>query len=423
VSDRRDTQGRTASAPRTGNAAPKTLALFGMFGVGNLGNECTLEAMLHNIRRLLPDSDVCCICAGPDDTTLTYNVPTCDIREMPLAPVKNGMLRLLRRVLVGTATELLRWVKAIRRLKGTNMLIMTGTGMLSDLDIPPMGLHYDILRWSIAAKLARCKLMFVSVGAGPIRHPLSRFFLKMALKMADYRSYRDAFSKNYLEAMGVPTGGDTVYPDLVFSFPKEMLPGTRNCDRRRTVVGIGLIAHDNKRTGVAHRAALYEDYISKLGRFVKWLIENHYSVRLLVGDPAYDSRATQDLKAVLERSGVRYEQTQLMDEPARSVDDLLSQLAGTDLVVASRFHNVLLALMLRKPVVAISFHEKVDSLMSAMGFMQFRQDIQHVDVDKLIDQFTTLEANSEGIRRDLERKSEVYRRDLEAQYEVILNQG
>lgn len=414
VSDHETIQGRTTSDPK-----PKMLALFGMFGVGNLGNECTLQAMLHNVHRFLPDAQVCCICAGPDDTTLSYQVPAFPIREMSLSPMNNRILRLVRRLFVGTSMELLRWVKAIRRLRGTNMLVMTGTGMLSDLDILPLGLHYDILRWSIVSKLCRCKLMFVSVGAGPIRHPLSRFFLKTALKMADYRSYRDAFSKAYLEEMGVSTEGDAVYPDLAFSLPKSRLFRPR--DGRGTVVGIGLITNDKKRSTLEKVDALYQDYITKLGIFVSWLLEQNYRVRLLVGDVAYDSRARQDLMEFLEQRGFSNGSGQIIDEPVRSVDELLSQLAATDLVVASRFHNVLLALMLRKPVVAISFHEKVDSLMNAMGFTRFCQDIEHVDVEQLIDQFTELDATSDSIRCELDRQSEAYRTALERQYETIFS--
>jgi polysaccharide pyruvyl transferase WcaK-like protein len=121
----------------------------------------------------------------------------------------------------------------------------------------------------------------------------------------------------------------------------------------------------------------------------------------------------------LERSGLKYDNGQIIHGSASSVSELLSQLAGTDIVVASRFHNVLLALLLGKPVVAISFHDKVDSLMNAMGLTQFCQDIEHVDVDKLIHQLTTLEENSEGIKREVSRQSELYRRALEDQYEAL----
>ena len=410
----------SASSKMTADPTRKTVALFGMFGVGNLGNECTLQAILLNLRRFLPNAQVRCICGGPHETALSCNVPAFAIRDMLLPPLDSRILRLLRRLFLGIFIELGRWVKVIKKLAGAHMLVMTGTGMLSDVGISPFGLHYDILRWSIAAKLCRCKLLFVSVGVGPIRHPLSNLFVKAALKLADYRSYRDSFSKSYVEGMGIAPKGDAVYPDLAFSLPAGMLPEARARDRRKTVIGIGLITYDTSCTTTREKAeTVYHEYVAKVATFVRWLIEHNYTVRFLIGDVVYDRRVLQDLRAFLERSGLKYEDGQIIDEPAGSVSELLSQLAGTDIVVASRFHNVLLALMLRKPVVAISFHEKVDSLMKAMGMTQFLQDIENVDVNKLIDQLAALEESAESIKCGLERKSELYRGNLEEQYEYI----
>jgi len=404
----------------TANPTRTTVALFGMFGVGNLGNECTLQAILANLRRFLPNAEVRCICGGPDETAFSYNVPAFTIRDMLLPPLDSRILQLLRKLFLGIFIELGRWVKVITKLAGTDMLVMTGTGMLSDVGISPFGLHYDILRWSIAAKLCRCKLLFVSVGAGPIRHPLSKLFVKVALRLADYRSYRDIFSKSYMEGMGIASERDAVYPDLAFSLPAGSVPNPRAGDKRKTVIGIGLITYDTSRAATPEKVeTIYRDYVAKVATFVRWLIDHNYTVRFLIGDVVYDTRVRQDLRALLERGGLSYEAGQIIDEPARSVDELLSQLAGTDIVVASRFHNVLLALMLRKPVVAISFHEKVESLMRAMELTQFCQDIENVDVNKLIDQLAALEENAESITCGLERKSELYRGNLEEQYEYI----
>lgn len=398
----------------------KTIALFGMFGVGNLGNECTLQAILAGLRRFLPNAHVRCICGDPNETALSCNVPAFAIRAILLWPLHNRILRLMRRLFLGPFIELGRWVTVIKKLAGTDMLVMTGTGMLADVGISPFGLHYDILRWSIAARVCRCKLLFVSVGVGPIRHPLSKFFVKAALRLADYRSYRDIFSQNYAEGMGIAPERGAVYPDLAFSLPADTLPDARARKKQKNVIGIGLITYDTSRTATKENVeAVYLDYIAKVATFVHWLLEHNYTVRFLIGDVVYDDRVRQDLRALLERSGLSYETEQIIDEPAHSVDELLSQLAGTDVVVASRFHNVLLALMLRKPVVAISFHEKVDSLMRAMEMTQFCQDIENVDVNKLIGQLAALEEGAEGIRCGLKRKSELYRGSLEGQYEYI----
>ena len=42
----------------------------------------------------------------------------------------------------------------------------------------------------------------------------------------------------------------------------------------------------------------------------------------------------------------------------------MQQIAEVEVVVASRFHNVLLALLLGKPVVSIAYNQKNDALMT-----------------------------------------------------------
>ena len=80
----------------------------------------------------------------------------------------------------------------------------------------------------------------------------------------------------------------------------------------------------------------------------------------------------------------------MTDHPIGSVHELLSQLSATDLVIATRFHNVLMSLLLGKPVVAISFHHKCSSLMSDMGLSEYCHDINQMNADTLIEQFQAL---------------------------------
>ena len=48
---------------RSNNQTKRTkIALFGIFGVQNLGNECVLQAMIHNIRERVPEAELYGIC-------------------------------------------------------------------------------------------------------------------------------------------------------------------------------------------------------------------------------------------------------------------------------------------------------------------------------------------------------------------------
>jgi polysaccharide pyruvyl transferase WcaK-like protein len=413
---------RATAVPMSAAANQRRIALFGTFGTGNLGNECTLQAMLLNIRRHVPNAEVSCICTGVEETISTYGIRALAIREIPLRKINNRAWRLLRKISVGIPVELYRWFSAVKGLMRTHMLIMTGTGMLSDCGIGPLGLHYDILRWSLVAKLCRCKLFFVSVGAGPICHPLSRFFVKAALRLADYRSYRDCFSKEYLKSIGFDADGDSVYPDLAFSLPEYMLPNDQGDGNKCTSVGVGLITYNVQHSLSDDIERIYQEYTRKMTTFIEWLVENNRTVRVLIGDAVYDSRVRNDIRIMLGQSGLNYGKSDILDEPAGSFEELLSQLATTKVVVASRFHNLLLALMLGKPALAISFHEKDDSLMTALGLQEFCQDITNLDVSRLIEQFVKLEENADRLRAEIKRKTNRYRRDLDKQYSRIFEE-
>jgi polysaccharide pyruvyl transferase WcaK-like protein len=63
------------------------------------------------------------------------------------------------------------------------------------------------------------KVIFASVGAGPIRHPVNRWLLKSAARAAHYRSYRDIVSKRFMQTIGFDVRHDPIYPDIAFRLP------------------------------------------------------------------------------------------------------------------------------------------------------------------------------------------------------------
>jgi polysaccharide pyruvyl transferase WcaK-like protein len=301
------------------------------------------------------------------------------------------------------------------------MLIMPGTGMLGDFGIGPLDLHYQILKWSIVARVRRCKLLFVSVGAGPIDHPLSRWIVRSAVSLADYRSYRDPFSRQYLNSLGFNTSADHVYPDLAFSFPASAIPSSDGRDRNTRVVGLGLMEYYGRACRPERGAPIYQDYVAKVTDFLTWLLKRKYAVRLLIGDLSYDTHVKRDVLRILGENGVIFEPGQIIDEPVSSVEQLWVQLAQTDLVVATRFHNILLALMLNKPVIALSYHNKVQSLMAGLGLSEYCQDIAELDVQRLVELFRRLEADAESLRPSIREKTDEYRVALDEQYRHIFS--
>ena len=397
------------------------ISLFGHFGQINFGNESTLQAILYHLHRHIPDAETTCICTYPDVTTRTYNidaVPMTGVFVKPLWLRGNPAARFLRKIIIGIPSELYRWLAAIRILKGMGMLIVPGTGLLTDV----CGLSgwgpYTMFKWSLVAKLCRCKLLFVSVGAGPVYSALGKYFVKSALSLADFRSYRDNASLEYLKGIGFPTNSDRVYPDLVFSLPEAVIANDNSEKKRRSVVGLGLMEYYGKPSVDSPGNAIYLAYLENLVVFLRWLLAHEYDARLLIGDVG-DRRVTEEFKSLLKERSLIYDEARIIDEPVSSVEHLISQLAATDIVVATRFHNVLLALLLNKPVISISFHHKCASLMSEMGLGEYCHDINHMNAGRLIEQFQDVERNAEKLKPVIRQKVEQSRKALDEQYSLI----
>ena len=413
-------QSKLLSPPAVGR--PK-IAFFGVFGVQNLGNECTLQAILHSARELLPGGQFYSICYQPDDTSQRHNLAAVSVQRGDFGEAvqrRGGFSRLLRICFRRIPDELLNWLRAIRILRGTDLMIMTGTGMLTDYNGSAFSFPHDILLWAAAARLAGCKVRFVGVGVGPIYSRLSRYLIRNALALADYRSFRDEFSKNRIRKTGFNSDKDPVFPDLAFSLPPSIFPQRLGRTRQKPLVGLGVMEHRDLHIGrPEEQDAAYSAYLEKMCDFVSWLIDHGYAIRILQGDSKHDPHVRSDLKGRLERRGVRYDQAGIIDEDCATVEELLPQLAEADFIVSPRFHNLLLGLMLNIPAISISYDPKNDALLESVGLGKYCQPITALDVKKLIDQFTDLEEHATEIKTIIRKVAAENRRRLEEEYDVV----
>lgn len=411
-----------------GSAAGKLgtlrIALFGAFGAGNFGNDATLQAFHYHLHRLVPSAEFSCICTGPGAVAASYDIAAVPSRlslAMRWAP-RSRLGRVVRRLFVGIPGEPRQWLHSLITVWGIDALVVPGTGILQDADTLLGWGPYDMFRWSLTAKLCRCKLLFVSVGAGPLYSSAGKFFVKTALRLADYRSYRDESTRQCLEGVWSAAGRDPIYPDLVFSLPESLMPGERDQLAGRPVVGLGLKVDAGRYGAGLPTSIRHSVYLQGFVELARWLLAHGYTIRLLIGDINNDTAVVREFLCLLKKRSATQDAGQIIDEPIVSVEDLLEQTAATDFVVATRFHNVLSALLLKKPVIAISFHHKCASLMAQMGLSEYAQDINWMDSGRLVERFLLLQQNSDDVRRIIGNEVEVCRRALDEQYAIVLSE-
>ena len=403
-------RGDTADA---GGVLPRRIGIFGLFGVGNLGNDGSLESFLAFLRSARPDAELHCICHGTESVRERFDLPTLPIQP---APNWNFWLKVLNRLSLLTLFRAQEWGRTIRGARGFDIVLVPGTGILDDFGERWHDMPYNLFRWGAACRLVGTPFVFVSIGAGPIHHPLSRWLMRSAAAMAYYRSYRDMNSKNYMEGIGLKRPDDPVTPDLAFRL--LLPPSAPSSATGQRIIGVGTMGYAGWKHSQADGKAIYGTYTAKMTQFVSWLIEQGYGVRLIMGDDG-DIQAMKDIsRAVSEQPG--NQAAHLIVEPAQSLAEIMRQIGETELLVASRFHNVVCGLMMGKPVISLSYAKKNDVLLDEMGLRDFCQHIEFLDLNRLKAQFGRLIRDGEHYLPGIAQKNAEYREQLAEQEKHLL---
>jgi len=121
----------------------------------------------------------------------------------------------------------------------------------------------------------------------------------------------------------------------------------------------------------------------------------------------HDEHVMHEVITYLRAQRPGLDRSQLIAEPVSSLTDLMQQMACVEIVVASRYHNVLCALKLAKPTLSVGYAAKFDALMAGAGLADFCQPARSVDLGRLIEQFTDLESRSAQLRQAIAERNAV----------------
>jgi polysaccharide pyruvyl transferase WcaK-like protein len=281
----------------------------------------------------------------------------------------------------------------------------------------PWAFLYTIFAWVLLARLANVKCIFLNVDAGPLTRPLSKWFARQSLSLAAYVSFRDEDSRRLVQRIGF-SGACRVFPDSAHSLDIPAAESSRFVQSRgKRIVGVAPMPYCDPRVFPEKDQAVYDAYIRKLAEFSSWLVEHEYSVALFGSDIGIDPLAIRDVLNACE--GEITASRDVKNEAVSSNEELFAQMSCMDYVVTSRFHGVVFAHMLNKPVVAISHHPKVATLMRDMGLSRYCIDIRRFDLNLLTDTFAALVSNRDEIRNRMAERLASYRRALTNQFDDL----
>jgi polysaccharide pyruvyl transferase WcaK-like protein len=191
-------------------------------------------------------------------------------------------------------------------------------------------------------------------------------------------------SKDFMTGIGVKIGPDPVFADLAFGLPPPL--HRERPDAERLVVGVGVMSYYGWYPFAETGAETQRQYIDKLVRFVRHILDRGHRVRLLIGETA-DDGAVKTLLSHLRSQSPAIPEEDLVAAPASSLHDVMRQMQEADVVVATRYHNIVCALKLAKPTISLGYSTKNDVLMAQAGLGAYCHHVESFEVDQLIEQF------------------------------------
>ena len=435
----------------------KTIGVFGHVGNSNLGDEAIITSVIANIRERLPTAVIRGFTLRPADTHERHKIAAFPLRRLRIArptvtsqeaerrrsirsfasvewfvKVKEALKKFprLRRSLAGAQRGLLILlsamgepsflVKSYVNMRGVDLLLIAGSSQLIDY-VPggAWGHPYTIFKWVLIARFQRTKVAFVSCGAGPIQSRLGRLFIRASLTMAEYISFRDESSRACVEQLGV-SKRRPVCPDLAFAL---RIPEANNHEppsSSRPIIGINAIPFSDPRMWIGGGVVAYETYIKALARVAEWVVARGYAVMFFPTQLRADPPAISDLLCLTTRLIDPELKRHVFERRIKSFDDLVASLRSAEMVIATRFHGIVISYLLNKPVLGIAYAAKTRDLMMQMGQGEFALDIFQLDLERIQERFVQLETRQPELKVEISQRVTRHYQVLASQYDEVL---
>lgn len=363
------------------------VGLFGLLGSGNIGNDASVEVIMNYLRTEFPDATIDAMCMGWETMRDRYS-----IAAVPLQWQQMHSRPGLARKALAAAGKVVDTFRTAAWVRGHDVVIIPGMGILDPtLRLHPWGMPYAVYLLAAWGRLFGAKVALVAVGADRANAKTTRWLYKRTTKLAAYLSFRDESSRQALQGEGVDVSAFSVHPDLVWTIP---VIRKESADPR--LVAVGVMAYYGGQADRGLGDEVYASYTDSVAEFTRWLLDSGHYVRLFYGDDV-DKPALEKILADVRTSMPGLGLDRLTPYYATTYEEVTELLGPVAAVVATRFHNLMFALKLAKPTIALSYARKIDSLMGDLGLGEYCLPAGSIDVGALKALFTDVETRRDEI--------------------------
>ncbi|WOV88284.1 polysaccharide pyruvyl transferase family protein [Sporosarcina oncorhynchi] len=328
------------------------IGIVGNYGNDNNGDEAILLSLVKQVTATfgIESNQLTIFSNNPQQTSVRYGV-----NSYPLYYRKGSAAK--------TFFETYRQNRPI--VKKLDLLIIGGGGILMDLYRTEAPLYGS---YAMMAKQSKTPYVVYGCGAGPLETNLGKWFIRNMCKYAQNVSVRDPESAALLKSIGVKKPVDVI-GDPAFSLRDGQAEAKSSSPKK---IGVTAVPYYNAAYWPEGNEELYENYVAGMAKNLdKVAEENDVDITFFATKFPQDANVTKDIQQLMKHSA----KTSIMDENLLP-SDILKVTEQQDIVIGTRLHSLILATCTETPIMAISYHHKVNDFMSLANLNDFSFPIE-----------------------------------------------
>jgi polysaccharide pyruvyl transferase WcaK-like protein len=395
------------------NRPVRRVALFGYLGSGNIGNDATFETVLGWLRSTQPDVEVRCITIAPDEITARYGVLSIPLAWRSSAQGGNRVTKTVRKLL----GRLLDVPRSYTLAGSADAIIVPGMGVLeATLGVHPWGMPLWLFLMAAACRLRGRRFLLLDVGAEYAANPVTRWLNVATVRLATHVSYRDRASAAAMARAGAREP-EAVAPDLVFAHPA---PTQAKPVRGRFVVGV--MAFYGEGDDPIRGAEVRRTYVATMANALARVVNADDHVVFVSGDRV-DIDVAHDLRAAVLNVRPDLPNDAVLVREFTTFTELTEEMMHAEIVIPSRFHNLVSALRLARPTVSAGYAEKNHHLMEALGLEAYSQGMEHLDEDWLVTQVRAAREDADSLSAEIRRGTSEYADEVDSLLQRVADEA
>lgn len=318
------------------------IGIVGNYGNNNQGDEAILEGVLIQLEKAYPvkRKDILVFTNSPEQTKEKFGVQ---------------VKKLYYKKSTAPTTLIATVLKHRPVISELDLLIIGGGGILMDLYL------HSLVLFGMYGKIAqytKTPYVIYGAGAGPIQTLKGRVILRSLVNHAEVVTVRDEASKGVLQAIGVEREMHVIADPAFYLIPPK---GQLEQKSEQTFeVGVTAVPYYHANYWPSEDKGKYDNYVQGMAANLERLLEKNSRIRINF----FSTKHPQD-------TAVSKDTVELMPSKERCViyderldqQEILEKLGEQDLVIGTRLHSLILALVVRKPIIAVSYHHKVRDFM------------------------------------------------------------